>query len=485
MNNSQSKTINGFFWSFVDIFSNQGVTFLLGVILARLLSPFDFGLIGMITFFITLSESLINSGFSNALIRKQDCTNKDFSTVFYFNITISVFLYFILVAFSNNISIFFNEPQLSKIINVLGVIIVIDAFSLIHKTILIKNVDFKLQSYISLTSSIASGIIALIFAYYGFGVWSLVILKLSSKLITTILFWKLLSWYPEKHFSVSSFTSLFGFGSKLLLSGIIETIYSNIYYVLIGRYFSAYNLGLYTRAQTLANIPTDGLTTLVSRVSLPILSSINNDNDLLRSKFRRILCSIMFITTVTLIVLASMAKLIILCLIGTKWISSVVFFQLLCLAGILYPMHALNLNLLQVVGRSDLILRIEIIKKLIGVPIIILALPYGIKILIVALIINSFVSFVINSYYSNRLINYGTVKQLIDILPTILFSIFIGFINYLFGEIIPFSLYIKFFIQLLFTILIILTFSEIFRLNPYLFLKNIFRNYLTQFKNKN
>lgn len=251
----KEKTIRGLSWSFIDQFGNQGISFIVGIVLARLLSPREFGLIGMITVFIAISESFINSGFSSALIRKKNCTDTDYSTVFYFNFSVGLFFFSILYATAPFIGAFSNEPEIKDILRVLAIILIIDTLTLIQRTILTKRIDFKLQTRISIIASTGSGLLALIFAFQGFGVWSLVIQRLSRQFLNSLFLWLWNNWRPKLIFSWTSFKELFGFVSKLIISGLIETIYQNINYLIIGNFFLAQTLGNYTKADEFNKIP--------------------------------------------------------------------------------------------------------------------------------------------------------------------------------------------------------------------------------------
>lgn len=273
----KQKTVNGLIWSSIDNFANLGIQFLVGIVLARLLTPHEFGLIGMLMIFVAVSQSIVNSGFSQALIRKNNCTNTDYSTVFYFNLVIGVLFYFALYFTSGFISSFFDEPQLAKIIKVFSIIIVVESFTVIQRTILTKRVDFKLQAKISVIATVGSGILAIVMAYNDFGVWSLVALHVGRRTLNSLFLWLWNRWRPVFVFSIASFKELFGFGSKLLVSGLIDTLYRNIYYLVIGKYFSAQELGFYTRADEFKRIPSQNLNTIIGRVTYPVLSSIQDD----------------------------------------------------------------------------------------------------------------------------------------------------------------------------------------------------------------
>ncbi|WP_199898572.1 lipopolysaccharide biosynthesis protein [Prolixibacter bellariivorans] len=373
------KTVNGLFWSFIDTFANQGVQFVVGIVLARILSPKEFGLIGMLTIFIAISQSLIDSGFTQALIRKKNCTDADYSTVFYFNLAVSFLTYAILLTFSGAIGSFFKEPLLKPLIQVLGIGLILNSFGIIQRAILTKTINFKLQTKISLIASSGSGIIAVTMALNGFGVWSLIALTLSRFGLTSIFLWIWAKWKPRAVFSKKSFNELFGFGSKLLLSGIIDTAYRNIYYLIIGKYFSAVELGYYTRADQFNSLPSQNITGVIQRVTYPVLANIQDDIPRLRANYRKLIRSTMLITFVLMLGMAATAKPMILTLIGEKWSPAIIYLQMLCFVGMFYPLHALNLNMLQVQGRSDLFLKLEIIKKILAIPTIIIGVYWGLK----------------------------------------------------------------------------------------------------------
>ena len=359
----KNKTIKGMFWSFSEIISSQGINFLVQIVLARLLVPEDFGLIGMMTIFIAVSQSLIDSGFTSALIREKNPSQSDYSTVFYFNLVTSVLIYITLFFSSGLISNFYNEPRLENIIKILSIVIIINSFGLIQRTILTKEVDFKTQTRITLVSSILSGIGAVLLAFLGFGVWALVFRNLIMQFIQALLLTLHNKWRPKLEFNIDSFKRLFGFGWKLLISGLLNTVYDNIYYLIIGRYFSTTSLGYFTNAKKLNDISSRTISQAVQKVSYPVLSEIQDDENLLRNGFKKIIKASTFINFPLMIGLASIADPLIKVVFGEKWIPSIPYFQILCFAGMFYALHAINLNILQVKGRSDLFLKLEIIKN--------------------------------------------------------------------------------------------------------------------------
>lgn len=471
--NLKQKTVSGLTWSFIDNFAKLGITFVIGIILARLLTPREFGLIGMITIFIAVSQSFIDSGFTQALIRKNDCSQKDYSTVFYFNLVVGVFLYIVLFFAAEPISRFFGEPQLKLLVQVLGLGLIINSLTIVQTAILTKRIDFKLQTKISIIASIISGMIGIGMAYNGYGVWSLVVRTLTGFAFTSLLLWLWNKWKPTLVFSKDSFKEMFSFGSKLLLSGLIDTTYRNIYLLIIGKFFSATELGYYTRADQFNKLISQNITSVIQSVSYPVLSSIQDDIPLLRTAYQKLIKSTMLIIFVLMLGMAAIAEPLVLALIGEKWMTSVVYLQLLCFVGMLYPLHALNLNMLQVQGRSDLFLKLEIIKKLLAIPIIVIGILFGIKILILGMIVHSIIALYLNSYWSGKFIGYPFSEQLKDILPAFILALFISVIVFFTGSLINVSNLWKLILQILIGILLFFGIVEAAKMKDYLYIKNI------------
>jgi len=423
-----NKTTRAIVWSFTELMANYGIQFIIQIVLARLLVPEHFGVFGMILVFIAISNSIVDSGFTQALIRDQQTTQEDYSTVFFFNLGISIILYGILFISSKGISVFFEEPQLIEIIRVLSIVIIINAFAIIQRVMLMKKIDFRTITKISVISSVISGTITIIVAVLGFGVWSLVVNMIALQLIQTLLLIIYNRWLPSFIFNYQSFKRFFSFGSKLLLSGLIDTFYNNLYFIIIGKFFSITQLGYYTNAVKVRDLASQSLASTVQRVTYPVLSSIQEDEKRLKEGFKKTIKISAFINFPLLIGLAAIGNPLFQIVFGEKWIPSVIYFQLLCFAGMLYPLHALNLNILQVKGRSDLFLRLEIIKKSLLTVLIVLSLLFklGIIGLICAAVINSYLSLFINMYYSAREISYSCLEQLKNIMPSLGISLFMG-----------------------------------------------------------
>mgnify|MGYP001351713584 CR=1 FL=1 len=476
MNNLKQKTISGLLWSIIDNFAKYGLQFIVGIILARLLSPTEFGLVGMITIFISISNSLVDSGFSQALIRKKNAEAKDFSTVFIFNLAFSIIVFGILFFSAKAIGSFFEQPKLVMLVRVFAINIIINAFALVQRTKLTKDLDFKTQTKISILSGAISGLLAIILAYNGAGVWSLVAKTTIFNIITVLLLWYLSKWKPQLVFSSQSFKELFSFGSKMVAAGLLDTIYRNIYYVVIGKYFTVAELGYYTRAEQFNNLPSSNLTTVIQRVSYPALSQLQNDTQRLKLGYKKVIISTMFVSFISMLGMAAIAEPMILTLIGEKWEQSIVYLQMLCFVGMLYPLHGINLNMLKVQGRSDLFLKLEIIKKIIAIPTIVIGVFFGIKIMIIGMIINSIIAYFLNSYWSGKFINYPMREQILDITPSFLLALFMAAIVYVIGLLTPISNVYLLILQITVGGIIVFSFCELTRMNAYIYIKDIVKS---------
>jgi O-antigen/teichoic acid export membrane protein len=472
----RQKTLSALKWSFADNFVNQGIQLIVGIILARLLSPKEFGLIGMMTIFIAISQSFIDSGFSQALIRKDHCTKEDYSTVFFYNLIVGTFLYLMLFLLSGTIGNFYNEPILPLLVKILGLNLIIGSFTVVQRTILTKNIDFKLQTNISIVSSMVSGAIGIVMAYLGWGVWSLIWKTISQNIVTSILLWMWNGWRPVFVFSRNSFREMFGFSSKLLVSALIDTTFTNIYYLVIGKYFSAIELGYYTRADQFRNLPSQNITNVIQRVSYPVLSAIKDDAIKLKQGYKRLIKNVMFLSFVLMVGMAAVAKSMVGALIGERWLPVVPYLQLLCLSGMLYPLHALNLNILKVMGRSDLFLSLEVIKKTLVIPVIVIGVVCGIKVMIVGMFVNSIIAYFINSFWSSKLINYSMKEQIIDIVPALVIAIIMGMLVWLAGVSLHYSAPLILSVQLLFGGMIVIAIAHSIRLDAYVDIREIVRN---------
>lgn len=445
--------------------------------------PSDYGLIAMVTVFTAVSRTLVDSGFTSALIRKKDRTDLDYSTVFDVNVCISFILLIILCSTSGLIAKFYGQPILKKIVCLNALIIFLGSFTAVQGTKLSADLKFKEKNIINIISAFANGVIAIIMAFFGFGIWSLIYPNFLTIFINAFLYWYIQHWFPGIKFSKTSFKELFAFGSKLLASGLLDTVYTNIYPIVIGKYFSAKDLGYYTRASGYAQLPSSTVTGILSSVSYPVLSQIQDDEERLRISYRRLLRVSAFIIFPIMIGLAVLAHPVIILMITDKWESCVIYLQVLCLAMMWYPIHSLNLNLLNVKGRSDLFLRLEIIKKCLGVLIIIITVRFGILAMCVGSVFGSIISLLINTHYTGMLIKVSFFRQIMDLSPSLLYSISMGFMVWLVTSFITNDL-LKVIIGILVGIVFYFVIAFITKSSDMAYLKIVFyNNVLVRFKN--
>lgn len=422
----KQKITSGLFWSSVERFSNQGVQFVFSIILARLLSPSDYGIIAMVTIFFAVAQSFVDSGFSNALVRKADRTEEDLSTCFYFNIGVGIIAYIVLFLIAPLVANFYNQPILSPIIRITGLGVILNSLCVVQQALFTIKIDFKSQAKITLSATVISGIVGIILAYQGYGIWALVWQGVASSIVRMGLLWLMSKWRPRTGFSKSSFNYLFGYGSKLLASGLLDTIYNNIYPIVIGKFYNPAQLGNYSRALGWAQLPSANITSILQRVTFPVLSTIQDDTLRLQNSYRRLLKLSAFIVFPLMMGLAAMASPLIRVILTAKWDGCVLYLQILCFALMLYPIHAINLNLLQVKGRSDIFLRLEIIKKIIGVVILIITIPLGITAMCLGMVFSSIICLIVNTYYTSRFIDVGLLTQLKDLRIILINSLVMG-----------------------------------------------------------
>ncbi len=400
------------------------------IIMARILTPEDYGLVGMLAIFIAISQSLIDSGFSQALIRKQDRSEIDNSTVFYFNIGVGLILYFILFFSAPLIANFYNEPLLIPITRAIGLSLIFNSLVIVQRALLTIRLDFKTQAKASFVGAVVSGVVGIWMAHTGYGVWAIVWQQLTNLAIITLLLWILSHWKPVWAYSWTSFKELFSFGSKMLASGLLDTLYRNIYLIVIGKVFKASDLGYYTRAHQFTDFASSNITGIFQRVTYPVLCTIQNDDIRLADVYRRLLKTSAFIIFPLMMGLAAVAKPMIISFLTEKWLFSAVLIQILCFSQMWYPVHAINLNLLQVRGRSDLFLKLEVIKKINGVIMLCITLPLGLLAMCYGMIITSIIALIINTHYTGKLIHLGFIAQMRDLLPTLLLSFGVGAVVY-------------------------------------------------------
>ena len=468
----RNTTIKGVGWSFTDSILSQGVSFLVSIVLARLLSPEEYGMLGILMIFIVISESIVNSGLNSALIRKQGATEQDFNTVFITNLILSFVMYGVLFFSAPLISIFFEKPQLTILLRVLGVVVIFNALSIVPLTKLTKQINFKTITFCSLISAIISGAIGISMAFMGYGVWALVGQQLSRQLTYALALLIANKWLPKIQFSIDSFKELWSFGWKLLVSGLINTIWNEIYKVVIGKCYSSATLGQYTQAHFYSDIFSSNLTRVIQRVSYPALSKLQDERERLKQAYRQVIKVTMLVTFVMMFGLAGCAKNFIYVLIGEQWLPCVGYLQILCFSMALYPLHAINLNMLQVQGRSDLFLKLEIIKKCIAVIPILLGIFIDIYWMLFGSVVTGWIAYYLNAYYSGPYLNYSIGAQIKDILPSMILALGMAAIVFLIG-LLPISLFLLLPIQIIAGAIVVFASCEITKLSEYMQIKDI------------
>ncbi len=415
----------------IEQFSVQFIRFFIGIILARLLNPADYGVTGLIAVFIAISQVFILSGFGTALIQKKDRTDVDYSTVFYFNMLISIICWFLLFYFRKGIACFYNEPRLVDITPVLSLNLIIIAFAFVQRTKMTIELNFKTQAQASLIATIISGIIGITLAYMGYGVWALVYQFVTKNLINSILITHIEKWRPRLVFSLVSFKELFSFGSKMMLTNLLDAIYRNVYSLVIGKFFSSSDLGYYNRAKGFERLVSHNLTTIINKVSFPTLVHFKDNDQKLQKSLGRVIKMTVFVTMPIMLWMAVLSGPIILLTVKSQWAFSIPLLQILCFIGILYPIQLLNSTLLKIKGRSDLYLKIGILKKIFTTLSIIATFKISLKAMVIGSLISAALNLIISAHYTHKLLNYGLLKQIQDLYPNILLSSFTALCIYL------------------------------------------------------
>lgn len=434
--NLKQKTKNGLYWSFANNIANKGMQFVFSIILARLLTPSDYGLIGMLAIFIAIIQIFVESGFSQAIITKQDRTQTDLSTAFYFNIGVGVLGYLILFLSAPLIANFYGMPMLKPILRVIGLGVIFNSLNIVQNAHYAIRLDFKTPAKVSVFSQMFTGVLGIFLAYEGFGVWALVIQQVSGGLIGLLLNWYLVRWKPTAEFNKESFLYLWSYGSKVLSSGLLTTIYDNVQPLLIGKFFSSSALGLYSRAQGFATLPSSNLSGILANVTFPLLSKINDDIERLGSIYRRLIKFSAFIIFPLMIGLAAISAPLVHFLLPERWNGCIPLLRLLCFSLMWQPISLVNLNLLNAAKRPDVVLKLEMIKKPLGLILLIASIPYGIIMMCVANLLVCLLAVAINTVMTSRTLNVPFMAQVRDLLPVFLLSLSMGCIVYFFTTIV-------------------------------------------------
>ena len=477
----KQKAIAGIFWNAVDRFGSSFFLFVSNLVLARLLSPDDFGCIGMLLVFISVSDAIIDGGFGSALIQKNNPTNTDYSTVFYWNLFLSLFLYAALYLAAPAIAKFYEIPLLSDVLKVLGIMLIINAFILIQQNILKKRVDFKKIAKINLVAIITGTCAGIFFAFLGYGVWSLVIKSLTTGVMQCVAYWLNGHWRPQWTFSRASFSNLFKFGSFMFLNTVVNNLYHNILSLIIGKSFSAATLGYFTQARKLEDIPRNSLSSVINNVTFPIFSEIQYDKERLQNAARKCLKSMAFINFPLMMLLIVIAKPLIIFLFSEKWAQSVPYFQALCIYGLMTSLIELNSNIIISLGKSNISLLVRIVQRGCGLILIIAGLWWGMKGMLSGYIISQYISFIIAAVCSGKLMGYGLIKQIKDFFSAFLLALIAAILTYSAVIFIPDINYVwQIFFQCAVYVFFYIGFSKLFHLEGFEIYYQIFKNKLVK-----
>lgn len=476
--NLKSKTVSSMLWMAVWRFGLMGITFISNLILARLLTPKDFGCIGILHIFMSVSEVFVIGGFGTALIQKKEVTHIDYTTAFYWNVVVSIITYIILFFSAPYIANFYNMPLLCDVLRVQSLSLIISAFAIVQSTQLQKNLKFRVYSIRGLIAAFIGSLVSVIMACMGYGVWSLVGLTLAMSIANVLLLWRMSDWRPTLEFSFQSFRNLFSFGGLMMLSTLVTTIYNDIQGLIIGKFFSPQDMGYYSQARKLEQVPTSALSGIVNQVSFPVFSSINENKSKLKSNVRKNIRSISYLSIPLCALLIVIAKPLILLLYGSQWEESVLYFQLLCLSGMIYVINCIHLSVIKSLGKGRVFIMMQIIKRIIGISLIIAGIFFGVKGVVIAVVISFYIDFIINCFVNYRLIEYGFKLQLADIINILGLSIGVSIVAYLIGLYFPINENVMMVIQVLVYSITYVTISKLFRFEGYYVYKGITINLL-------
>ncbi len=482
-NNLKGKVISSLFWKLTERLGSHGVQIVVTIVLSRLLLPSDYGVIAMITVFITLANVFVQSGFNTALIQKKEVDEEDYSSVFFLSLFVALILYLILFFTAPLIANFYNMPSVVPILRVLSIVLFFGAVNSVQTTKVSRSMKFKKFFLSSLISIIISGITGIFMAYKGLGAWALVGQQVSSYIVITIVLSFTIKWKPILFFSFNKIKKLFSYGKNILLSSLLETGYQNIYTLFIGKLFSRDMLGFYNKGQLFPNFITQNVNGTISSVMFPALSSQQEKKEKVKKMVRRSIVTSSFIIFPLMLGLAVVAEPLIKILLTDKWLPAVPFLQIMCFASMLYPLHTANLQAIKALGRSDLHLKLEIIKKVIGILILLVTIPFGIYVMAFFQIINSIISTFINSFPNRKLLDYKYGEQIKDILPSLVLSIVMAISIYLI-KFIGLSSLVTMILQMIFGIIIYIGIAHILNMECYKYLLDALKELLKK-ENKN
>lgn len=475
----KGQAIGGIIWTVADTFILKGLSFIATLILARWLGPAEFGLVGMIAVFIAIGTSLTDSGLTNSLIRAREKDNRDYTTVFWLNLGMSALVYSVLFICAPLIALFFEQPILIGLVRLYCLGFVISAFSAVQLARLTSDMAFKKIAKLNIPGTVIGVIVGLILGYRGFGAYAIVWMYLTTQMIQSVMLWATSNWKPTFSYSKEKAKYHYGFGYKLMLSGLIHTVFQNIYNIIIGRFYPPIMLGYFERSKSFSLYPVTILTSVVSKVTYPLIVSVVESKSVVADVYRKIIRVTFFLTVPLMFILGAIAEPLFNLILGAQWLGSVLFFRILCLSSIFYPIHAFNLNIFMVYGRSDLFLRLEIIKKIIIIISIGVGYSFGIYGLLFSSVVTSYIALLINTYYSSKMINYSQKEQFLDMLPTFIYGVISSFLVLLLFYLFPsFTDLSKIVLGFFGGCIVYIFLNYIFRSFPYLYSINLIKEKL-------
>lgn len=472
----KKRVVNNFIWRFLERCGAQGVTLVVSIVLARLLNPEIYGTVALVTVFTTIMQIFVDSGMGNALIQKKDADDLDFSSVFYFNILICSVLYLIMFFAAPFIAAFYKIPELTAVVRVLSLILIISGVKNVQQAYVSRHLMFKKFFFSTLGGTIGAAIIGIAMAYLGFGVWALVAQMLFNTTIDTLILWITVKWRPKKMFSIQRLKSLFSYGWKLLVSSLLDTVYNNIRQLIIGKVYTKSDLAYYNNGKKYPEYLVSNINTAIDSVLLPTMSNEQDHPERVKSMTRRAIKTATFIIMPLMVGFAVCSKQLVSLILTDKWLPAVPFMQIFCISFAFYPIHTANLNAIKAMGRSDLFLKLEIIKKSIGVVTIIIAVKFGVMAMAYSMLVTSFISQVVNSWPNKKLLNYSYLEQVKDMLPQIGLSILMGMIVY-FVSFLHLNSLITLLIQIPIGVIVYWLFSKLFHIESYEYIVGMLKNF--------
>ena len=480
---NQKTVTSNLFWRFMERTGAQGVTFIVGIVLARLLEPEMYGTVALITVFTGILQVFVDSGMGNALIQKKDADDLDFSSVFYFYVVMCSVLYLGMFFAAPLIAKFYERPELTPVIRVMSLILIISGVKHIQQTYVSKHLLFKKFFYSTLGGTVCAAVVGIWMAYKGYGVWAIVVQNLVNQTMDTVILWITVKWRPKKCFSFKRLKGLFSYGWKILVSTLIDKVYADIRQLIIGKMYSAESLAFYNKGKTFPSMIVTNINTSIDSVLLPSLSAKQDDKERVRAMTRRSMRISTYIMAPIMMGFAFIATPVIRFVLTPKWLPCVPFLRIFCITLMFYPIHTANLSAVKAMGRSDLFLILEILKKAVGLTALLSTMWFGVMAMAYSLLFTSVASQIINAWPNKKLLNYGYLDQLKDILPNILLAVFMGacvsFVSYL-----GLSDIVTLIIQVPLGVIIYLAGSKLFKLDSLDYILNIAKGYLTRRKSR-